>query len=180
MWTVTRQSQWPDGGQVVEISSGGIDYTNPGALAAKYPGEMEEYADPREAVEAAIKIAEAWKADAPDKDILIDHGATGGMTMPFDGMELGEETSRELREWAEGRWEAVAKCDQCGEAIRGNPTTLIDYGDDWQFCGEHCAERWWEAQQEPEEDEEDEEDEAGGERGFYYASRYHAASRLAE
>lgn len=48
VWTVTRQRQWPDGNEVVEISLGGIDYCNPDALAAQYPGEFQQYADPVE------------------------------------------------------------------------------------------------------------------------------------
>ena len=44
MYTVTRQHQWPDGANLVEISSGRLDYTNPDALCAKYAGEFEEYA----------------------------------------------------------------------------------------------------------------------------------------
>jgi len=168
MWTVTRQRQWPDGDTVVEISEGGIDYVNPDALAAKYPGEMDEYADPREAAEAAIRIAEAWKSDSPGEDIQIAHGATGGFTMPFSGGSIDEKAKSELREWAGEQWESVDKCDQCGEAVAGRPVTLVDYGDDWKFCGENCAERWWEQQQEPEEEEDEDE--------RVYA--YHTASRL--
>ena len=36
MFTVTRQRQFPDGENVVEVSAGGLDYTNPDALGAKY------------------------------------------------------------------------------------------------------------------------------------------------
>ena len=43
MYTVTRQCQWPDGDNVVEVSVGGIDYCNPDALSPKYAGEFEEY-----------------------------------------------------------------------------------------------------------------------------------------
>jgi hypothetical protein len=145
MWTVTRQRQWPDGGTVVEISSGGLDYANPDALAGKYPGEFEEFGDPRAAVEAAIGIAEAWKADAPDDDIQVATGATGGYTMPFDGEELTEETKRGLRGWAEGVWGKLPDCGKCGDKITGKPVTLVDY--DEEFCSENCAERWHEGQQ---------------------------------
>jgi len=146
MWTVTRQRQWPDGDTVVEISSGGLDYTNPDALAAKYPGEFEEFGDPREAVEAAIGIAEAWKADAPDEDIQVATGATGGYTMPFEGEELTEETKQGLHNWAEGVWGEFQDCGKCGDKITGKPVTLVEY-DDEKFCSDSCAERWYEEQQ---------------------------------
>ena len=34
-YTITRQRQFPEGTPVVEVSSGGLDYTNPDALVAK-------------------------------------------------------------------------------------------------------------------------------------------------
>lgn len=161
--TVTRQVNTFEGTKVVEISDGGIDYSNPGALARKYPGELEEYADPVEAVEAAIRIAQQWQKDCPDDEILIDHGATGGFTMFFDGQEQNEETFAELRKWAKGLRDAMPKCDRCGEIITGRPVKLLDY-DDCQFCCEYCAERFWEDEQatlaeENEEENDDEDDE---------------------
>ena len=93
-WTVTRQLQWPEGTPVVEVSSGGIDYTNPDALSPRYPGEFETYADPVEAVEAAILICRAWRKDSR-KDAKVGYGATGGMTLPFD-----PSTFQEARQWA--------------------------------------------------------------------------------
>ena len=65
MWTVTRQRQWPDGANLVEISAGGLDYTNPDALSARYPGEFSTFDDPREAVEVALDIVRAWRRDSP-------------------------------------------------------------------------------------------------------------------
>ena len=64
MHTVTRQVNTFEGTKVVEISQGGIDYCNPGALSKRYPGEFEEFANPVEAVEAAILIAQQWQKDA--------------------------------------------------------------------------------------------------------------------
>ena len=58
---VTRQLQWPEGKRVVEVSVGGMDYVNPDALVAKYQGELEEYDDPIEAVEAAIDVCRRWR-----------------------------------------------------------------------------------------------------------------------
>jgi len=142
MWTVTRQHQWPDGYLVVEISKGGIDYCNPDALNRKYPGEFEEYKDPTEAVDTAIKIAEAWKMDS-GKRILIGHGATGGYTMPFDGMTLSQKNLAALRKWAKKKLDALPKCDHCGEPILGTPVTLSEFGDDWMFCRAFCAETWY-------------------------------------
>ena len=100
-WTVTRQLQWPEGTPAVEISSGGPDYTNPDALSPRYPGEFETYADPVEAVEVAITICRAWRKDGQRK-AMVAHGATGGMTLPFDPC-----TFREAREWAKRRKEKL-------------------------------------------------------------------------
>lgn len=94
IYTVTRQCQWPEGTPVVEVSLGGIDYTNPDALVEKYPGEMEEYHDRVEAAEIAIAICRQWRKDGT-KNAKVAHGATGGMTMPFEPCSF-----KELRAWA--------------------------------------------------------------------------------
>ncbi len=96
-YTVTRQLQWPEGTPVVEISAGGRDYTNPDALSPCYPGEFEIFDDPVEAVETAISICRAWRKDGK-KEARIGHGATGGMTLPFDSC-----TFEEARLWAKQR-----------------------------------------------------------------------------
>lgn len=133
-WTVTRQCQWPEGQLVVEISSGGIDYTNPDALVAKYPGEMEIYDDPQEAAKAAIAICEGWRRDgAPEAQVA--HGATGGMTLPFEPSSY-----EELREWAKRERDRLPKCDRCGGILPEDPYRLVDALDDERFCSEYCAE----------------------------------------
>lgn len=146
MYTVTRQHQWPDGDYVVEISQGGIDYANPDALTPVYAEEMTEYESADEAAENAIHIAQAWQADAPDKTILIAHGATGGNTMPFDGEPLTEETFAAMRQWAKEQDAQLPKCAKCGEPIRGNPYRLHDFPDE-RFDREYCAEKWLADQQ---------------------------------
>lgn len=152
--TVTRQSQWPDGKYVVEISDGTLDYTNPGALSKKYPGEFETFDDPREAVETAIKIAKRWQEDAPDREILIGHGGTGGMTMPFDGLPLNDETFNDLKEWAEEEYNELEKCCRCGDVLgKERFTSWIFQDDDMQFCSENCAELAGELIEEDDEEE---------------------------
>ncbi|GMU20596.1 MAG: hypothetical protein AMXMBFR13_06930 [Phycisphaerae bacterium] len=150
MWTVSRQRQWPDGKCVVEISSGGRDYANPDGLVPRYPGEFEEYQDPREAVKVAVEIAREWQKDTPKEVILIDHGATGGFSMPFDGMEPSGENLRVLQEWAEAEYEILEKCDRCGAVLpvdrRGKPEFWYpcDAGPDFgKFCSEQCCELAW-------------------------------------
>lgn len=137
-WFVSRQSYWgvePEDQYCVEIARGGLIYTNPDMLVSKYDGEGEEYADPREAVEAALKIRDAWKKDDPDLTINVAHGATMGFTIPFEGD--GDEA---LKKWAETEYENLPKCDQCGELIE-EEYKLFDY-EDFKFCREYCAEKW--------------------------------------
>lgn len=133
MYTVTRQIQWPEGRRVVEVSQGGLDCTNPDALSPKYPGEFREYDDPREAVEAAIAICEAWRRDgAPDAE--VGFGATGGMTMPFDPTSY-----QEARAWASRVAEQLPRCDRCGRLLPARPYHYQGI-DDEQYCSEWCAE----------------------------------------
>ena len=133
-YTVTRQRQWPDGTPVVEISAGGLDYTNPDALVAKYQGEFETFDDPREAVDTAIAICKAWRQDG-ERRARVGHGATGGMTMPFDTC-----TFPEARAWAKKRYEKLPKCDRCGDLLPEKHYTIPDL-DDEVFCREYCAEQ---------------------------------------
>lgn len=147
MYTVTRQIQWPEGAHVVEVSIGGIDYCNPDALAEKYPGEMQEYEDPREAVEAAIRIRKLWRADEPDKTIDIGIGATGGMTAPFEPC-----ISKVARRWARREFEWLIKCPTCGKIMQDAaewfkagtfyPDEFIpDENESDRYCSESCAEK---------------------------------------
>ena len=138
MYTVTRQHQWPDGANLVEISSGGLDYTNPDALVAKYAGEFEEYVDPRDAVETAIEICRAWRKDNPSERIAIGHGATAGMAMPFDAC-----TFVSARQWAKLVWEKLEKCAGCVEPLPDSKRARWT-ANDWdglEYCSEDCAQR---------------------------------------
>jgi len=135
MKTVTRQSQWGTGNMVVEISDGGIDYCNPDALSAKYRGEFEEFADPREAVETAITIAQQWQADAPDK------------------------TYTALREWANSQYEELEKCCRCGDILGKERWTHPELCEEEKFCSENCCDNaYWDMMKELEEEEEEEDE----------------------
>lgn len=139
-WTVTKQFSWPDGNLIVEISSGGIDFCNPDALWQKYPGEFEDFEDPREAVETAIKIAKYWQSDLPDETIYIGRGATGGMTMPFDPLPLEEGVFLGLRQWADERYAKLPKCDECWGILPEDPHKCWKIHT-WPelFCSECCC-----------------------------------------
>ena len=133
-YTVTRQIQWPGGDKIVEISVGSGDFTNPDELVHKYPDEGRAFASPVEAVEAAIRICEAWRqGGAPDAQ--VGYGATYGMTMPFDAS-----TFDEARAWARERLANLPKCDWCGEILPEHPYILWDDPDAGKFCREFCAE----------------------------------------
>jgi len=145
MYTVTRQLQWPDGTAIVEISFGGLDYTNPDALAAKYDREFDEFNSPVEAVETAITICKSWRADGTRK-AKVGIGATGGMTMPFDTC-----TFHEARKWAKETYEKLDKCPTCGTVVEDlkewylagsyYPDEFIPYDDGYKYCSEICAEK---------------------------------------
>ncbi len=152
MFTVTRQRQWPDGDNVVEVSHGGLDYCNPDALGAKYAGEFEEFADPRQAVETAIEIVRAWRKDSKER-IAIGVGSTNGMTPPFS-----PDTFKHARAWAKKFWEKLPKCAGCNEPM---PDSKRNYwrANDWdglEYCSEDCATRAAEFEAEQAEQEESE------------------------
>lgn len=137
---VSRQVYYYSREQVVEVAVGGLDYAGSDMLVSKYAGEGCEYSDPREAVEAACRIAREWRADAgdvrPPFEIHVAFGYTGGC-----GMELEPSTFAEARAWAQARWEELPKCDRCGEPItEGEGWRLTDFPSDERFCREYCAE----------------------------------------
>ena len=132
-YTVTRQIQWPEGAPMVEVSVGGLDYTNPDALSPKYPGEFETFDDPEEAAQAALNILALWHADG-QPEAQMAYGATGGMTMPFDPC-----TEEELREWARKTKERLTKCARCSAVLGKTRYRHLHLPDDL-FCSEYCAE----------------------------------------
>jgi hypothetical protein len=113
-----------------------MDYANPDPLEPKWDrlGEGETFDSPVLAVEAAIKICEAWRRDGCPA-AQIGYGATGGATMPFDSC-----TYEEAREWAAKREASLPRCDGCGELLPEKHFTVPDL-DDVRFCRELCAEK---------------------------------------
>ncbi len=148
-FTVSRQSRCFTGEQVVEISQGGIDYTNADALCAKYEGEFETFTGMKPAVEAGIAIAKAWSADSTDT-IHIGVGCTGGYSMPFEEKPATEDNFSALLESADEFDAKLPRCGQCGEILEDTKYGDADIGE-YNCCSEYCAERYWS----PEEEEED-------------------------
>ncbi len=136
-YIVTRQKYWPNGDKVVEITSGGRDSIGPDALVEKYPGEWEEFDDPNEALDAARIIHNLWYD--VDKDILgIGIGDTWGGSLPLEPTDPRDEA---LDRWAKVQFDALERCDHCGEIFRDNERFCdielgIDFG---MFCSEYCC-----------------------------------------
>ena len=134
MFYVSRQKYYYSGINAVEIANGGQDLAGSDMLVPKYQGEGQEYADPREAVEAAINICRAWRKDGTTSAKLV-MGSTLGM-----GIELEPITFEDAEKLAEKLHDKLPKCDQCG-AILGKERFKHVYDcDDLEFCSEQCAE----------------------------------------
>lgn len=143
MYTITRQCQWPEGNNVVEISYGGIDYTNPDALVSKYPGEFETFDNPIDAANTAIEICKAWRNDGT-KDAKVGVGSTGGYTMPFE-----VSTFKEVREWSKKEFDTLEKCPICNAIVQDlkewylagfySDSGFFPYDDGYKYCSESCA-----------------------------------------
>ena len=146
---VSRQNYWgadEHGRYCVEIAEGGVNCANADMLVEKYTGECREYDDPREAVNIAIAIANAWAKDEPSIRINIGEGFTMGMTMPFEGQP--KET---LIDWANELWDEISKCPHCVQIIKANDEywqagtwfrggfTPNDDGE--KYCSENHAEK---------------------------------------
>lgn len=138
-YIVTRQLQCPNGAAVVEISEGGWDYVNPDALVEKYPGEFEEFKDPREAVKTAIAVAKRWREDEPELEIGIGAGYTGGYTMPFEPQEIDD-----LKKWADEEYLRLPRCARCGEILESDSTIFVEEFDE-MFCSQFCVDNAYSA-----------------------------------
>jgi len=144
MYTITRQIQWPDGNKVVEISKGGLDYTNPDALVPAYDGEFEEFSNPIEAVETAIEICRQWRKNG-GKGAMLGIGATLGMTLPFDTCSFKDAIA-----WAKEKIETLKTCPHCNEIMEGSSefwhagefteNDFYPYDDGPEYCSKSCAE----------------------------------------
>ncbi len=70
---VNCQHQYYSGNYLVEIAYPDQDSIGSDMLATNYADEGE-YSDPREALEAAIKVREMLKADHPNETVCLDFG----------------------------------------------------------------------------------------------------------
>lgn len=141
-WFVSRQNYWGEENPLaVEIAAGGLDYANADMLGVAYAslGEGREYDDPREAADAAIAVAEAWRRDSgrPADEITVRVGYTGGMSIPFE-----EGTDEEARAWAERTRAALPTCPQCGDLMGSERWVPWDFAvdDDEACCSQWCCE----------------------------------------
>jgi hypothetical protein len=138
---VTRQSNYYDeGAYSVEIARE-LDYAGPGALVQKYPGEFEEYNDPREAAEAAIRIARAWRADKGLIDVPYELFTLAMNDMVYATVNDAM-TSGELREWAQRVYDNMPKCRHCGDIVNSRALWYpMDFVGEEEFacCSENCA-----------------------------------------
>lgn len=133
---VNCQHQYYSGNYLVEIAYPGIDYAGSDMLATRYSDEGD-YDDPREALEAAIKVKECLQADYPDEEIGIAFGH-------FDMVEGEAQDLEELRAEIEKHYESLPKCDRCGK-LRNEDETYIIYSDPdfGKFCSEYCADEMY-------------------------------------
>lgn len=155
IFVVTRQRTWPDGDLQVEISQGGLDYTNPGALSGKYSGEFEQYEGMTPALEAGISIYKAWRHDLSGdekKSLGIAIGNTGGSTCFFDASPLTDKLEDELRVKARKFDESLPRCAHCGDILGKERFGM--HGE-YDCCSSYCAEQHYAPEPEPDEDEDE-------------------------
>lgn len=150
---VSRQQYWgveEEEGTVVEVAYGGLDYANPDMLTTRWRelGEGKEFTDPREAVEAAIQVCDAWrKAGCPLAKVAM--GSTGGCTIPFEPKEYDEARARAVE-----IFEKLPKCAECGETLGSETFTHEFVMDDELFCSGNCAEKnYWSQRSEGQEED---------------------------
>lgn len=148
-FTVTRQSRWDDGVQIVEINQGSLDYANPDMLCSKYPDEGQTFTGMVPAVEAAISIAKAWQKDEPNEEIFIASGFTHGATVSFEEEPADEETFKQFLKDAREFDEKLPCCAHCGELLGKKRYGCPEFGE-YDCCSEYCAEQHYYSEEEDE------------------------------
>ena len=161
---VSRQKYYYSGQSVIEIASGGIDSSGCDMLSTAKDSPMRrfegDYANPIEAVDAAIGLQKLWHGC--DIDSLkwgdsvkwLCYGCNldiieGSGDIPEDGLNDGGEeyTLQELiimnrkdaKEWAQKEFEQLPKCARCGDIMSGETWQLPDVYEEEEFCSENCA-----------------------------------------
>jgi hypothetical protein len=162
---ISLQRYYYSGLNMVEITSGGMDYAGADMLvesrACSQLGCGRTYADPREAVEAAYKVAKQWKLELRakrslktrnTKSRLLPRANSKHSAYPTKkdikvylslgisaGSELEPMSLQECRQKAEEIYEKLPKCDRCS-ALLGDEHYL-DYNGigDSKFCSENCS-----------------------------------------
>lgn len=142
MFYVSRQSNYyDDGAYSVEVARR-LDCSGPGTLVARYAqlGEGDEYDNPHDAVEAAIAISRAWRGEIGRASVPFRCFTIAGNAFVYSTVKDAM-TIPELRAWARGEWDALKKCDRCGDPIMGETWRLVEDPDIGDFCSENCCDR---------------------------------------
>lgn len=129
---VNCQHQYYSGNYLVEIAYPDRDSMGSDMLATNYADEGE-YSDPREALEAAIKVREMLQADYPNETVGIAFGH-------FEMVEGEPQDMEELKAEIEKHYESLPKCDRCGKLIEDGSHVIYGDPDFGEFCSEFCAE----------------------------------------
>lgn len=174
MFYVSRQVVWPEGSRVVEVVSPGMDHAGPDMLVDHFKslGEGKEFVDPREALEAALAVRDAWqaKSTAEDED-----------TVQVNFLGHDEETDEELSALAETMFEKMPKCDHCGDPLGPKRDQYTNYETGEKYCSENCAQAAADFEEEQQREMEEDEDatEASLKTSGYMAARLvHMAKQL--
>lgn len=135
-YSVSRQCRWPDNRLTVVVSQ---DLpTTLDLLHVKYAheGEGERYDDPVDAVEAAIRVATAWRKTEPA--IYVACGGEAGFTEPF-----GVASEIQLIAWARN---IRPRCAECMGEIKREPIEVEDpdTGEDEVVCSLSCEDAYYE------------------------------------
>jgi hypothetical protein len=137
---LSRQSYFHDAGAIgVEIATR-RDHISPGALGPKYGPAITEHDDPREAAAAAIELADRWRGDAGSGRLPDDCFTIAATALSYPTI-ADAVNAVELRAWAQARFEAMPKCERCGDVHDVDQWRPIGGGEPVMACSEACAER---------------------------------------
>jgi hypothetical protein len=149
-FTVSRQMRWHQEGRlVVEVTAGGSDFTGPDQLSTGYTDEGKTFQGQAAALEVAIRIAERWQLDQPNKRICVDVGDNGGGIVNLDESVLitDKEGLARLQETADSFDSRLERCEQCASFLPDKRERYKHhFVDECVYCSERCANLAYEAE----------------------------------
>lgn len=131
---LSRQRDAKDNCLYIEISVSGKKGAGVDVLTPRYPGELKNLVDPRDAINLAEKMAELWEKDYFDERKKLRIVGTS----PIQTFDLDSKGITKAKLWADKTFAGMKKCGHCNKAMGNRDPYELDDLVNMMFCSELC------------------------------------------